>query len=573
SDNSTTGSATIVSSRTIALTTTDTTGAATVTLNSGGTLAGYGAVGNTTVNAGGTLMAGLLGTPGTLIVNGNLTFNSGVSYVVQAGPNQFSMVTVNGTAALSGTALVSFASGAYAAGSYAILLATGGLNGTTFSAFDTLGFNSDTMRVRNPHLVYDATHVYLVLDPATIALLASFTKNQTQVATGINAGVLANPTLPAGFNTLLGFTGAQLTGALDQVGGQAATGAASGGIKMMNAFLPLLLNPLSGAPGGNPGALGFARAFGPGERMASPEAAAAYAAVTPKDRRAASIDIDRRWRLWGQGYGGYGKTAGDAIVGSNDVSTHIWGLAAGADYRVMPHTTLGFALAGGNLSWGLSQGLGGGRSDVFQLGAYGSHSFGASYISAAAAYAWHDMTTGRTVTAVGSETLQARFRAQSFGGRLEGGYRFAMPWVGVTPYAAAQIQQFRTPGYSETVLSGTGTFPLSYASNRTNATRFELGSWFDKTFALDNGRALAIRTRAAWAHDHTSDIAMNAVFQTLPGSNFTVNGAPIPANSALLSAGAELRLANNVSIAAKFDGEFASHARTYTGTGSIKYRW
>ena len=64
-----------------------------------------------------------------------------------------------------------------------------------------------------------------------------------------------------------------------------------------------------------------------------------------------------------------------------------------------------------------------------------------------------------------------------------------------------------------------------------------------------------------------------SVFQTLPGSNFIVGGATPAHNSALTSAGAELRLANGVTLLAKFDGEFASHSSTYAGTGAIRYRW
>ena len=63
------------------------------------------------------------------------------------------------------------------------------------------------------------------------------------------------------------------------------------------------------------------------------------------------------------------------------------------------------------------------------------------------------------------------------------------------------------------------------------------------------------------------------VFQALPGASFVVNGATLPKNSALISVGAELRLADGVTLLAKFDGEFASHSSTYAGTGTLRYRW
>jgi uncharacterized protein with beta-barrel porin domain len=64
-----------------------------------------------------------------------------------------------------------------------------------------------------------------------------------------------------------------------------------------------------------------------------------------------------------------------------------------------------------------------------------------------------------------------------------------------------------------------------------------------------------------------------AVFQALPGAGFIVNGATPAKNSALVSAGSELRLANGVSLSSKFDGELARHSSTYAGTGTVRYTW
>ena len=50
---------------------------------------------------------------------------------------------------------------------------------------------------------------------------------------------------------------------------------------------------------------------------------------------------------------------------------------------------------------------------------------------------------------------------------------------------------------------------------------------------------LILRARLAWAHDWVGNAALGAVFQTLPGAAFTVNGAAVPANSALVSAGGQ----------------------------------
>jgi outer membrane autotransporter protein len=104
-------------------------------------------------------------------------------------------------------------------------------------------------------------------------------------------------------------------------------------------------------------------------------------------------------------------------------------------------------------------------------------------------------------------------------------------------------------------------------------TRSDLGARFDKQFLIDRGAVLALRGRLAWAHDWVSDPTLAAVFQTLAGASFIVNGATPAKNSALASAGAELRLANGVALIGKFDGEFANHSSTYAGTGTVRVTW
>jgi outer membrane autotransporter protein len=258
------------------------------------------------------------------------------------------------------------------------------------------------------------------------------------------------------------------------------------------------------------------------------------------------------------------------VVGSHDLSATTAGGAAGLDYRLAPGTVVGFALAGGGTSWGLAQGLGTGKSDAFQAGLYGTARSGSAYLAAALAYTNHWMSTDRFAFA--GDHLSANFNAQSFGGRVESGYRFATIYGGLTPYAAIQSQTFHTPGYTETDLTN-GGFALGFNSRSATDTRSELGGRFDRLLLLNPEAALTLRGRVAWAHDWISDPSLATLFQTLPGASFVVNGATPAKNSALTSAGVEYRLANGVVLLGKFDGEFASHASTYAGTGTVRYTW
>jgi uncharacterized protein with beta-barrel porin domain len=85
----------------------------------------------------------------------------------------------------------------------------------------------------------------------------------------------------------------------------------------------------------------------------------------------------------------------------------------------------------------------------------------------------------------------------------------------------------------------------------------ELGARFDDPTLLFN-KPLILFGRVAWAHDFVSNPALSASFETLPGASFTVFGEPIPHDSALTTVGAQLFLASNWSLLAKFEGEFGN---------------
>jgi uncharacterized protein with beta-barrel porin domain len=103
--------------------------------------------------------------------------------------------------------------------------------------------------------------------------------------------------------------------------------------------------------------------------------------------------------------------------------------------------------------------------------------------------------------------------------------------------------------------------------------RGELGARFDAVEIARRDAMLALFGRLAWAHDWVSDPSLMPVFLGLPGASFIVNGATPAHDSALASAGAELRFANGVALIGKFDGEFAGHSNTYAGTGTLRVNW
>jgi outer membrane autotransporter protein len=140
--------------------------------------------------------------------------------------------------------------------------------------------------------------------------------------------------------------------------------------------------------------------------------------------------------------------------------------------------------------------------------------------------------------------LQARFNANAFSGRVEGGYRFVAPviggGIGITPYAAAQFTTLDLPAYAEQALVGVNNFALADGSQSATDARSELGIRTDKSYAMQDA-VLTLRGRLAWAHDYDPNRSIAATFQTLPGASFVVRGAAQASDSALTTASAELK--------------------------------
>ncbi|MBR0753908.1 autotransporter domain-containing protein [Bradyrhizobium jicamae] len=526
-----------------------------VTVNANGALMGTGRIGRTTINSGGSLLGGN-GTAGTsLAISGNLAFQSGALYLVAVDPATASFTRVTGRATLGGaTVEVSFATGSRVSKQYTILTANGGVSGS-FAA-DTV--NSNLPANFQTSLSYDATHAYLNLS-LNYASAGPLNGNQQAVGNALSNSFNTNGSIAP---TYAGLSPAGLS----QAAGETAAGSQQTTFQAMGQFMGLLTDPF--------GASRETGASAPPAYADSGPASVARDAYAMFTKAPPAKTFEQRWSIWAAGFGGSQTTDGNTAQGSNSATSRLFGTAAGAEYFFSAQTLAGFALAGGGTNFSVVN-SGTGRSDLFQAGAYLRHTNGASYISAALAYGWQDVTTDRTVTLAGIDRLRAEFNANAYSGRLEGGYRFAAPWVGgigITPYAAGQFTTFNLPAYAETVVSGGGAFALAYTAKSITDIRTELGLRADKSFAMTDG-VVTFRGRVAWAHDFNPDRSIGATFQALPGASFVVNGARAASDAALITASAEKTWLNGWSAAATFEGEFSSVTRSYAGKGTVRYAW
>jgi uncharacterized protein with beta-barrel porin domain len=542
-------------------------GAATV--NNGSYLLGTGTVGNTLIASGASFVPGTAYMPGTsMTVNGSLTLQSAAVYVVQVSPATSSFANVTGTATLGGATVAAyFVSGSYIAKRYTILTA-GNVSGTfaptVTNTYLPAGFQTS--------LSYDTTHAYL--DLALSFVPPSFVPQTFRVPSGLsgNQQGVGNALINY-FNSTGGIPmvfGSLTPNGLTQISGETTTGSQQTSFNAMTQFVTFMTDPFNGGRTTSPGATPFADDGALAYAGAPRTARDAYAAIYRK----APTAYEPRWSVWASGFGGSQTTNGNIAAGTSNSASSIAAGAVGADCRFSPDTVAGFALAGGGTSFSVVNG-GSGRSDLFQAGAFVRHTQGAAYVLAAAAYGWQDITTDRTVTVAGLDRLHAEFDANTYSGRLEGGYRFLSPYtggIGFTPYTAVQSTTFDLPAYAESGTVGSNVFALAYGKQSITDVRSELGLRTDKSFALTFA-VLTLRGRAAWAHDFNPDRAASATFQTLPGASFVVNGATPARDSALTTAAAEMNWMNGWSTSATFEGEFSEVTRSYAGKGVVRYSW
>jgi uncharacterized protein with beta-barrel porin domain len=529
--------------------------------------------GNTLTNAG-TLSPGGAGVIQTTALTGNLvqTATGRILTDVNIAGGTSDRVNVSGTANLAGGVQVQVSNLSFASWQATVLSAT---RGTTNNGFTLLA--SPALQAQ---LVYPNATDVVVKSTGLNFVVAGLGTNQTALGNALNGAAqtagLGGPVFNFLLNGVTSVPGYNL--ALNQLSGEAATGTQQATFDAMNTFMGAMLDPFnrgsSSAPGGSVSGYaseGDASAYAADGRKRTAAERDAYAMFT----KAPPQTFEARWNVWAAGFGGSQTTDGNAAVGSNGATSRIAGTAVGADYLFSPDTIAGFALAGGGTSYVVGNGLGSGRSDLFQAGVYARHTVGAAYIAGALAYGWQDITTDRTVTLAGLDQLQARFNANAFSGRVEGGYRFVSPWIGgigITPYAAAQFTTFDLPAYAEQALIGTNNFALAYGAKSVTDPRSELGFRTDKSFAMPDG-VLTLRGRLAWAHDYDTDRSIAATFQTLPGASFVVNGAAQASDSALTTATIEMKWRNNWSVAATFEGEFSNVTNSYAGKGVVRYQW
>lgn len=501
-------------------------------VSNAGLLGGTGHIAGTLTNAG-VLAPGL--SIGTLTVGGNAVFTDTSLYLAEAGAgNSSDKLVVAGTTTLAGTLAVVGTNGTLAPlGTYDLISSAGGMTGA-FGSIETGGAYLTASSV-----VASGTDLLVTVAPNVAALsTAGGTPNANAAASAVAHMSNTSPVLQAAVT----LTPAQAPQALSTLTGEihAATGS------VLLAQSTYLRQSITG-------------------RLS--EGDGATAALAPLDYAAAPgapAPTFGGFTAWGQGYGGWGNVSGGA---ASSVTSSVDGFLGGFDGEVAPNWRLGLAGGYSQTSYSTDAVSGSGTSDNYDLALYGANRFGAVNLRYGASYTWHDISTSRGVALPGLyQSLSADQKGGT--GQVFGELGYGLKMAGgsvVEPFAGLAYVHLDLDGFTE---SG-GSAALTSGGLTQDNTLTTLGVRASQDFSAGTTR-LSVRGSLAWQHAF-GDLApqLTEAFAVSGGPAFSVTGAPVARDTALLGLGLDWLMTANARLGVSYVGQLAGETQTNAIQGRL----
>ncbi|WP_025138322.1 autotransporter outer membrane beta-barrel domain-containing protein [Achromobacter sp. DH1f] len=507
-----------------------------------------------------------------VLVTGSVDFGGGI-FAVRLVPGQADQLTVTGNARLSSaTVKVSTGAGSYDTRTlYPILRAQDTFNDTRFASV------SADLAFLTPTLVYSADD-----KDVTLKFILKQVPPETNPGNPAGAGVgnpVAPPTRPIRFADLVfSRNGIATANAVDSM--PVTHEVYRHALNLPNGAPPSFFSTLSGethasAVSALQGVSSQARNvplaqlranLGAGLRPGAPVAAAGVSDVAPA---ASALPTPSVQPAWAQVVGNWQRlgATGDTAA----VRQHTGGVFAGADAAVGRGWRLGGAV-GYTDSNVRTDGVDA-RTNIASYSAivYGGKAFDAGpgklSLMLGAAYSWHDISTQRRIAVGGlDQTLRADYGASTTQVFTELGWALkAGDTLTLEPYAGVAWAGLRTRAFSE---SG-GSAALSGASQTSTTTTTTLGVRARQEWMLGT-TAGAVTGGLGWRHAF-GDVTPTSRMAFDAGDTFTVAGAPIARDAALIEAGLDAAIGRSATVGLSYAGQFGARNQDHSAT--LSWRW
>jgi subtilase-type serine protease len=450
---------------------------------------------------------------------------------------------VLGAARLDGAVAPIFANGGFRR-HYTLVKATDEVTGT-FATLDPAGLPSFLVA----SLDYTNSKVKLDLE-AAFAGTAGLDRNQGAVAQALDDAFNKGGGIPKGLESaLFGLSDPDVPAALDQISGEihASTQSVLIGQSLFTrqTILGHLRQGTAGVGGGSDLAIGYA-----GDPALPPAEASAYL----------------RQPFWAQAVGSWGGLDGDGNASA--VTDSLGGVIAGVD--LVDHNTWRAGLAFGYTQshvdiddpWSTAD------TQTGLIAGYADTSLGAWKLRAGAAYGFNAIDTRRTISlGGGSDKLKADYNADT--GQLFGevGYQAAVAGAVLEPFAGLAWVHLATDDFSEK--GGAGA--LDGSSSTADVGYSTLGVRIAGDVDA-GGMVFSPRLSVAWQYafgDLTPETAM--AFAATNGAGFTVAGAPIAENAALIDAGIDFTIAPKARLGLSYAGQISGNGYDSSVRGTLSW--
>ncbi len=517
---------------------------------SGAALGGAGAIGSgagshVSIAAGGVLSPG--NSIGTLTINGDLIFASGARFEVEVNPlgADSDMVRVTGAATLNGGTVAHIgANGHYDPRSTYTILSAASLTG----AFDDV---TSDFAFLNPKLHYDygAGTVQMELLRNNIAFAsAARTRNQAAAANAIESMGLEAGHAVYDAIVQLANEGDQIRASFDQLSGELHVSAQTAMIEDARLIRNAANDRLRAA---------FSQSG------ASTAPAFAYAA----NGAPVAVSADHAGpAFWAQGFGSWGAFDGDD--GGKTLDRDTSGVLLGGD-ALLNRWRVGVTGGYSRSNIKPCDRASSVSSDNYHLGLYAGTQHGALAFRTGLAQSWHELDARRTIAMPGlSDRTRAEYRADALQAFGEVAYGLtAGDGARLEPFANLAHIRLKSDAFSE---SG-GDAALTSEKSNADATFATLGLRTEQAFDLGETKA-ALRGTVGWRRAF-GDTSPQSVHAFTAGDAFTITGAPISEDSAVLEGGLALSFAPATTMSLGYAGQVSNGAQDHAFTASFSLKF
>ncbi len=510
-------------------------------IHDGGRLGGTGSIGSggfTVVEAGGAIAPGTLSTIGTFTVDGTVSFLPGSRFEVRIDGASHDRLEVE-AAELEGGTVHAFATGASP-----II----GMDYVILDAEESVSGEFDPEVVSNfvfldPQLRHDPTEVVLVFNRNSIGFCdVARTQNQCETGSAVEELGSGNGL----FDIIVG---------LDEDGARRAFDSLSGEIHASG--VSALIQDSAHVRAAMNDWLRFGFAESDGTTAILDEVASTETVVPAVIEDALGITV------WARAFGQWGGLDGDGNAAAVDTRTA--GLLLGLDRRVDDAVRLGVLAGYSHLDFDVDDRASTGVANRYHLGVYGGGQWGELGIRAGAAYTWSDVSTERNI-AVGmlTDELDADYRAHGFQAFGEVGYRLATGSGMLEPFANLAYVRLDLEGYAEE--GGDAALEGDGSSNEVAFTTLGVHA------ALElGGDAMPVRLEGTlgWRHAY-GDTVPEVAHSFADSEDFTIAGAPIAEDAAVIEAGLRVALAANATLGIAYQSQMADEASLHGVRGDLR---